>query len=612
MFFLCPDFSKDVAKNRHSKPVGASKILGVLFSNKSFLERGVLNFGWASLLLFAASLSPAAAPHDVLGPSSRKTPIVFSEIMYKPVPRTDGKNLEYLEIYNSNPWFHDISGYQITCADMSYTFPAGTTIASNSFIVVAAAPADIESVYGITNVMGPYTGSLKKSETLELLDEQTNVLLTVPYSDAYPWPVAADGTGHSLILANPTYGEGDPRAWDISDLAGGSPGQMDTFTPGPLRNVVINEILPHSENAAMPQFIELYNHSTNSVDVSGCILTDDPTTNKFVIPSGTVIAPAGFASFTQSQFGFMLNGAGGMLYFIQSDGGRVLDAVQFGAQADGVSYGRWPDGANDFYALTTNTPGTNNGAIWIGDIVINELMYDPISGDDDDQYIELYNQGSNATSVAGWQFTSGVKYTFPANATLAPGGYLVIARNVTNLLAKYTNLNSASTLGNYTGKLSHNGERVALARPQLLDGTNTIYVVEDEVTYGTAGRWGEWSGGGGSSLELIDPHANHRLAANWADSDETQKSQWVDIENTGVLDNGQNYDATIDRAQIGLLDVGECLVDDIEVDSGGTKLCRQPGLRKRTDQLVVARVHGSFQFGKHRLPERLLAAHSQQ
>ena len=44
------------------------------------------------------------------------------------------------------------------------------------------------------------------------------MLLTVPYTDVYPWPVAADGTGHSIVLANPTYGEGDPRAWDISDV----------------------------------------------------------------------------------------------------------------------------------------------------------------------------------------------------------------------------------------------------------------------------------------------------------------------------------------------------------------------------------------------------------
>ncbi len=538
----------------------------IQFPIHRFILRGVSHCACVALfVLLAAGLSTAASPHDVLGPSSRTTPIAISEIMYKPAPRTDGKNLEFLEIYNSNPWFQDISGYTLTCADMNYTFPANTTIASNSFIVLAAAPGDIEYVYHITNVMGPYTGSLKKSETLQLLDERTNVLLTVPYSNVYPWPVAADGAGHSIILANPTYGEGDPRAWDISDVIGGSPGQMDVFTPGPLRNVVINEILPHSENPAVPQFIELYNHSTNSVDISGCILTDDPTTNKFVIPSGTLIPPAGFVSFTQPQFGFTLNGAGETFYFIQTNNVRILDAVQFGAQADGVSFGRWPDGANDFYAFTTNTPGTNNSAIVIGDIVINELMYDPISGNDDDQYIELYNQGTNTIDMTGWQFTSGVTFTFPS-VTIAPNNYLVIARNLTNLFAKYPNLNSANTVGNYTGKLSHNGELLTLSMPQTLYATNTIYVEEDEVTYGTGGRWGEWSSGGGSSLELIDPHANHRLAANWADSDETQKSVWTNIACTGVLDNGANYDPSIDYAQIGLLDVGECLVDNVEVE----------------------------------------------
>ena len=507
-------------------------------------------------------------PHDAMGPTSRRTPLVFSEIMWKPASRADGKDLEYLELYNSNPWFQDISSYQITCADMNYTFPAGTLIPGGGYLVVAAAPADVTSVYGITNIMGPYTGSLKHAETLELLDERTNLLLALPYTDVAPWPVATGGTGHSLVLANPTYGEGDPRAWDISDVVGGSPGQMDGFTPSPLRSVVINEILPHSENPALPQFIELYNHSPNSVNLAGCILTDDPATNKFVIPAGTVIGPAGFVAFTQAQFGFPLNGAGGTLYFIKPDDSRILDAIQFGAQANGVSYGRWPDGANDFYAFTTNTPGTNNSPILIGDIVINELMYDPISGNSDDQYIELYNKGTNTINLDKWQFTSGVTFTFPKVA-LAPNGYLVVAKNLTNLLAKYTNLNSGNTVGNYSGKLSHSGALVVLSQPETLRTNTTILVAEDQVAYGAGGRWGEWSAGGGSSLELKDPRANHRLAANWADSDETQKSVWTDIENTGVLDNGANYDPTIDYAQIGLLDVGECLVDNIQVIYNG-------------------------------------------
>ncbi len=551
-------------------PMPSQIYLGLAAQSHNSAQATIAQFASFENTLASAVVATTAYPHEPIGPSSRKTGIVFSEIMWKPAARSDGNNVEFLEIYNSCPFFQDISHYQVTCADMNFTFPANTLIPGGAYYVLAASPSGIANVYGLTsNVFGPYNGSLKHSETLQMLDEQSNVLLTVPYADVYPWPVATGATGHSLILANPSYGEGDPRAWDISDAVGGSPGQADPFRPTPLRNVVINEILPHSENPAVPQFVELYNHSTTAVDVSGCILTDDPTTNKFVIPAGTTIGRVGFVSFTESQLGFALNGQGETLYFIKSDGSRVLDAVQFGPQADGVSYGRWPDGANDFYAFTTNTPGTNNSPILIGSIVINELMYDPISENDDDQYIELYNQGTNEISLAGWQFTAGVTFTFPAGASIGPNGYVVIGKNTANLFAHYTNLNSANTFGNFTGKLSHDGELVVLAQPMSYFGTNTIYVEEDEVTYGTGGRWGEWSGGGGSSLELIDPHSNHRLAANWADSDETQKSSWVDIETTGVLDNGANYDPSIDYAQIGLLDSGECLVDNIEFDYNG-------------------------------------------
>ena len=515
-------------------------------------------------------------PHDAMGPSSRKSPVAFSEIMWKPAARTDGKNLEFVEIYNSNPWFQDISGYQITCADMNYTFPPNTRIPGGGYLCVAAAPADIQSVYGITNVAGPYTGDLKKSETLELLDEQGAVLLTVPYSNVYPWPVATDGSGHSLVLAYPTYGEGDPRAWDISDTMGGSPGQMDSFTPSPLRNVVINEFLAHTDPPDY-DYLELYNHSTNAVDLSGCILTDDFTTNKCVLPPGTMIPARGFVAYSVTNLNFSLNAAGEAIYFENPNQTRILDAVQFAAQQNGVATGRWPDGANDFYRLNAKTPGSSNAPILLSDVVINELMYDPISGNDDDQYIELYNRGTNTLNLAGWQLTSAVTFTFPS-ITLTPNGYLVVGRNPANLFAKYPNLNSANTVGNFSGKLSHSGEYLALTMPaehKTTDShgnvvTNIINIIVNDLTYGAGGRWGEWSAGGGSSLELRDPNSNNRLAANWADSDETQKSAWTNIETTAVLDNGANYDPSIDYAQIGLLDAGECLVDNLEVDYNGT------------------------------------------
>src|SRR5438445_7655444 len=200
-------------------------------------------------------------------------------------------------------------------------------------------------------------------------------------------------------------------------------------------------------------------------------------------------------------------------------------------------------------------------------------MYKPITGDTNDTYVELYNKGTSAINIGGWQFISGINYVFPANTTIAPDSYIVIANNATNLIAHHANLNPHNTLGNFSGKLAGGGERLALAMPDQVVNTNTpgvtktnvAWIVVDEVTYGTGGRWGEWANGGGSSLELIDPRANHRLAGNWADSDETGKAPWTNIEATGVLDLGANYDPSIGRFQIGILDVGECLVDDIEV-----------------------------------------------
>src|SRR6185436_5002650 len=205
---------------------------------------------------------------------------------------------------------------------------------------------------------------------------------------------------------------------------------------------------------------------------------------------------------------------------------------------------------------------------------INEIMYNPITGQNNDEYIELYNRSSVTQNMSGWRLRGGISYNFPSNVLIAPGGYLVVAENVSNLLAHYPNLNSGNTVGNYSGSLGNGGERIALLRtePNVSPGTNgpvtnTISILVGDVTYGDGGRWGNWADGGGSSLELIDPRSDNRQAANWADSDETGKSVWTNIEYTGVTDQAQSPSGGSpgDNLQICLLGIGECLLDDVEV-----------------------------------------------
>src|SRR5439155_20806351 len=134
----------------------------------------------------------------------------------------------------------------------------------------------------------------------------------------------------------------------------------------------------------------------------GCSLSDDPDTNKFVLGPMTLIPARGFLSWNQNQLGFSLKAEGETIYWRNPSNTRALDAVRFEAQANGVSFGRSPDGAPTLRALAAKTPGTNNAAFRNSDVVINEIMYRPISLDDDDQFVELYNKGTSAVPLGGW------------------------------------------------------------------------------------------------------------------------------------------------------------------------------------------------------------------
>jgi hypothetical protein len=279
---------------------------------------------------------------------------------------------------------------------------------------------------------------------------------------------------------------------------------------------------------------------------------------------------------------FALNAAGETIYFKNPANNRVLDAVRFKGQANGVSTGRCPDGAGSFHELATKTPGASNGKLLIRPIVINEIMYNPISGDDDDQYVELYNQGAATVNLGKWRLQGGIDFKFPVNTSIPGNGFLVIARDAAHLLTNYPTLNIGNTLGNFAGKISHNGDRLVLTMPDEVASTNgqgvvvtnIIHIAVDDVNFGSGGRWGRWSNGGGSSLELIDPRSDHRLASNWADSDETAKSAWTTVEYTGVLDNGNG---AADSFQVFLQGAGECLIDNVEVlVSGGANLISNP------------------------------------
>ena len=81
-------------------------------------------------------------------------------------------------------------------------------------------------------------------------------------------------------------------------------------------------------------------------------------------------------------------------------------------------------------------------------------MYDPPSGEPSGEFIELYNRGTAAVDVSGWQFVEGVSFTIPAKTTIPKDGYLVVAADANWVQATYGNI---PVVGDFDGHLSQQG-----------------------------------------------------------------------------------------------------------------------------------------------------------
>lgn len=164
----------------------------------------------------------------------------------------------------------------------------------------------------------------------------------------------------------------------------------------------------------------------------------------------------------------------------------------------------------------------NTAAVFQGQIVINEIMYHPVTERDDHEWIELRNRGTNTVNLTGWQLSRGANYTFPAT-TLAPGGYLIVAANVAVFNA--ANPGVANVVGGWTGRLSNTGEDL-----ELEDATGDRV---DLIAYADQGEFAqrqrdplrpngwEWIAahdGSGNSLELRNAALDNNHGQNWASS----------------------------------------------------------------------------------------------
>ncbi len=198
--------------------------------------------------------------------------------------------------------------------------------------------------------------------------------------------------------------------------------------------VRLNEILTQNTNlrepdGSTPDWIELYNPSTNDVDLGGLALSDDAAVaRKWVFPAGSIIGAGEYFAVmcdrskaaSETNTGFALKGSGGavFLYGTVADGGQLLDSIRYGLLPQDFSLGRSEEGT---WVLNLPTIGRENTAANLGPqsaLRINEWLADPPGGEDD--WFELFNSSALPVDLSGLLLSDE-----PA----APGKFTIAARS---------------------------------------------------------------------------------------------------------------------------------------------------------------------------------------
>lgn len=152
------------------------------------------------------------------GETASSQNIVISEIHYNPAAKEETS--EFIELLN-------ISGSPVSLAGVHF---------SNGIDFSFSAENILEAGEHLALTPSDYTGQLDNGgETITLAAGDNSIIRSFRYDDSNPWPQSADGTGYSLVLANPLSNPDHSLAqnWLPGNVPGGSPNsdERTTFDP---------------------------------------------------------------------------------------------------------------------------------------------------------------------------------------------------------------------------------------------------------------------------------------------------------------------------------------------------------------------------------------------
>ena len=454
---------------------------------------------------------PRLAPATLTAEESPRGALYLSELLVlnESSHEVAGRFPDYIELANSGVR-RSLTGYSLTddpSDPRKFVFAPGIEIDSGERLVLYADSRD-----------GP---GVRLGFSLSAAGEQ------VLFYD--PTGVLIDSVTFGAQIPDLSIGRGGAAesSWSLNMPTPSAVNQVHSLgLPSGLR---INEWLSKPELVYSEDFVELYNPDPLPVSLGGLRITNEPmsATHGAVMPALTFIKGGGFVVLEAvgagaegpSELPFKLE-AGHEWLAIYGVNEVEIDRVHASCDAPDQSRGREDDGAALFSNFDLPTPGLSNTLdltrenLILQSLRITEIMYHPEEFPDS-EYIELRNVGDMEISLAGVEFTRGVRFSFP-DVALGPGAYAVIVSDINEFEAAHGD--GVNVLGEWSGRLDNDNDRLRLEIPELnaavhdftyrdwwypsTDGEGFSLVIVDESlrseTWQDSGSWAAGVAGGGS------------------------------------------------------------------------------------------------------------------
>ena len=156
---------------------------------------------------------------------------------------------------------------------------------------------------------------------------------------------------------------------------------------------VINEMVASNSGGASDQmgeyddWIELYNNSSNPVDLSGFFLSDNILNlDKWEIPAGTILPANGYLIFWADEdssqglnhCNFKLSSLGESVMLFDNEL-NLVDSLNFGAEQTDIAFARVPNGIGTFvHQAPTFNSNNENGASGVNAMISDDILLFPI------------------------------------------------------------------------------------------------------------------------------------------------------------------------------------------------------------------------------------------